>query len=75
MITARGSELFFHGCQIVVRFDGEKCDCRKIVHAKAGRVLNDALFIAVGSLKGDIVPNGFVGLVLPDCHFDPVQSV
>jgi len=59
---------------MVVNLDGEEGEGRQIIHAKVAGVLDDTLFVAVGSLERHVVPVRFFCLVLPDGCFDSVQA-
>jgi len=59
---------------MVVNLDGEEGEGRQIIDAKVAGVLDDSLFVAVGSLERDIVPTTVFRLILPDGCFDSVPA-
>jgi len=59
---------------MVVNLGGKEGEGRQIIHAKVAGVLDDSLFVAVGSLERHVVPDRFFCLVLPDGCFDSVQA-
>ena len=73
-VTAGVTRLLVGGCHEVVGFGGEKCQSWQIIHAEVAGVLDDSLFVAVGSLERDVVPGSFFGFVLPNRNFYSVQA-
>ena len=59
---------------MVVNLDGEEGEGRKIIHTKVAGVLDDSLFVAVGSLERDVVPDAVSRLILPGGCFNSVQA-
>ena len=58
---------------MVVNLGGEEGEGRQITHAKVAGVLDDSLFVAVGSLERDVVPKLDFGALIAPC-IDSAES-